>query len=151
MTSENLITEELKKSIGVESPPLEVEIEKGAIRRFAEAIGDPNPLYRDEAYARQSRYRGIIAPPTFLRSVVPAVPDVSQFKLPVKRILDAGSEWAYFTTVHAGDKLRVSIKLANASERTGSLGKMLFLSYEITYKKSSGELLATHKASLIYY
>ncbi len=151
MTTEKLITEELRRSIGVESPPLEVEIEKGAIRRFAEAIGDPNPLYTNEAYARKSHYGGTIAPPTFLRSVTPTIPDLSRFNLPVKRILDAGSDWEYFAPIYAGDKLRVTIKLANAAERTGSLGRMLFMSYEITYRKSSGEVAATQKVALIYY
>ena len=28
-------------------PPLTFEVEKGAIRKLAEAIGDPNPLYVD--------------------------------------------------------------------------------------------------------
>lgn len=151
MTTEKLITEELRKSIGVESPPLEVEIEKGAVRRFAEAIGDPNPLYWDEAHARKSRYGGIIAPPTFLRSITPTIPDVSQYNLPVKRILDAGSDWEYSAPVRAGDKLLITLKLANAVERKGSLGQMLFTNYEITYKRPSGEVVATQKATLIYY
>ena len=34
--------------IGRESKPVVHEVEKGAIRRFAEALGDPNPLYQDE-------------------------------------------------------------------------------------------------------
>jgi len=33
------------------------------IRRFAQAIDDPNPLYYDEEYAKKTIYKGIIAPP----------------------------------------------------------------------------------------
>lgn len=33
------------------------------IRHFAYAVGDPNPLWRDPAYARSTRWGGIIAPP----------------------------------------------------------------------------------------
>ena len=40
-------------------------IEAGHIMMFARAIGDPNPIYRDAAYARASGFGGIIAPPTF--------------------------------------------------------------------------------------
>ena len=43
-------------------------VERGAVRRFAEAIGDPNPLYVDEGAAKESRYGGLIAPPTFPRT-----------------------------------------------------------------------------------
>ena len=51
--------------IGAWAEPFIVEVEKGAIRRFADAIGDPNLLYRDEDYARRHGYAGILALPTF--------------------------------------------------------------------------------------
>ena len=69
MTTQSLITDSMRKAIGTESAALTVDIEAGAIRKFAEAIEDSNPLYRDEAAARHSLHGGIIAPPTFLRSV----------------------------------------------------------------------------------
>src|SRR6476469_7924704 len=37
-----------------------------AILRFAEGIGDDNPLWTDEAYAASTSYGGIIAPPSFI-------------------------------------------------------------------------------------
>ena len=39
------------------------------MRKFAEAIGDANPLFVDEAVAKRSRYGGLIAPPTFPRTL----------------------------------------------------------------------------------
>src|SRR3954453_23843196 len=51
--------------IGVRSKPVVNWIERGAVRRFAEAIGDPQPIYCDEDAAMLSRYGGLIAPPTF--------------------------------------------------------------------------------------
>jgi acyl dehydratase len=35
-----------------------------AILKFAHGIGDANPLWTNEAYARKSPYGGIIAPPS---------------------------------------------------------------------------------------
>ena len=67
MSEESLITDKMRKAIGVESEPLLYDVDKWHIQRFAEAIGDPNPLYQDEAAARKTRYGGIIAPPTFFR------------------------------------------------------------------------------------
>lgn len=49
--------------------PVSNLVERGAVRKFAEAIGDPNPLYVDEAVAKGSRYGGLIAPPTFPRTL----------------------------------------------------------------------------------
>ena len=51
--------------IGRESEPVLHEVEKGQIRRFAEALGDPNPLALDEAAAKAAGYTGLVAPPTF--------------------------------------------------------------------------------------
>ena len=61
--TESIITEEMRKSIGVESEPSIVEVEKEPIRRFAAAMGNPNPLHYDEEYAKKMGYRSIVAPP----------------------------------------------------------------------------------------
>ncbi|MDX6379660.1 MAG: hypothetical protein QOI57_684 [Rubrobacteraceae bacterium] len=54
--------------IGHRSEPVLNVVEKGAVRKFAEAIGDPNPLYVNEEAAKASRYGRLIAPPTFPRT-----------------------------------------------------------------------------------
>jgi hypothetical protein len=43
-------------------------IEAGHIMMFARSIGDPNPIYSDEAYAETSEVGAIIAPPTFVQA-----------------------------------------------------------------------------------
>jgi acyl dehydratase len=42
---------------------------------FARAVGDPNPVYYDEAYAAGSEVGGIIAPPTFAQASAHFDPD----------------------------------------------------------------------------
>ena len=70
MTQESVISQQMRDAIGVESEAITHEVEKGAIIKFAQAIGDTNPLFNDEGVARQTRYGGIIAPPTFMRSLI---------------------------------------------------------------------------------
>ena len=55
----------MKDAIGVESEPVVNDVEKGAIIKFAQAIGDESPVFNDEDAARQTKYGGLIAPPTF--------------------------------------------------------------------------------------
>jgi hypothetical protein len=43
-------------------------VEAGHILMFARSIGDPNPIYEDEEYARTTEVGHIIAPPTFIQS-----------------------------------------------------------------------------------
>ena len=41
------------------------EVSRVKIAEFADAIGDPNPVYRDRAAAVAAGYPDVIAPPTF--------------------------------------------------------------------------------------
>src|ERR1044072_5172491 len=52
--------------VGVKGPPIPAPepVERGAIRRFVQAIMDPDPLYSDESYAI-SRFGFVVAPPLF--------------------------------------------------------------------------------------
>ena len=63
------VIERWRSLVGESSAPVANLIERGAVRKFAEAIGDPNPLYVDEAVAKGSRYGGLVAPPTFPRTL----------------------------------------------------------------------------------
>ncbi len=146
----SLITDGLRGAIGVASEPLTHEVERGAILRFADAIADPNPLYRDEAHARRSGYGGIIAPPTFLRTLQPGPPTV-QWQSPLHNRLDGGSEWRYLEPVHPGDRITVVETLIDVKERTGRLGPMVILTRELTYTNQLGRLVAVQRWTLITY
>ncbi|HEX2216662.1 MAG TPA: MaoC family dehydratase N-terminal domain-containing protein, partial [Xanthobacteraceae bacterium] len=52
---------------GKSFPPYEFHVERGKIREFADALGDPNPIYRDPEHAKQ-KAGGILAPPTLTRT-----------------------------------------------------------------------------------
>src|SRR4030042_4787005 len=56
------VPEELQKLVGTINEPWVMEVERGAIKRYAEAIEDPNPLYYDVEHARKMGYRDIVAP-----------------------------------------------------------------------------------------
>jgi acyl dehydratase len=45
------------------------EVSREHIRRFADAIGDANPVYRDPEAARALGHPDVIAPPTFLTTL----------------------------------------------------------------------------------
>lgn len=150
MLQQSVITDEMRAAIGVESEAVTYVVERGAIVRFAEAIGDPNPLYRDEQAARRTRYGGIIAPPTFLRSTRPS-PAKPVFPMPYSGVLDGGSEWEHFEPVRPGDRISVSIRIVDILERPGSLGNMLFIVRENRYVNQFGVVAAVERDTEIYY
>jgi acyl dehydratase len=149
-TVTSVITDEMKAAIGKKGKPVTHLIEKGAVRRFAQAIGDPNPLWNDEAKARKTRYGGMVVPPTFFCSLA-GDPAAMRINLPYTRRLNGGDEWEYFQPVHVGDRITVVSELADLYERKGSLGNMLFVITKQTYTNQFGEKVAIHKNTLITY
>ena len=150
-TPATFLTEEMRQqAIGVESQPVTIEVEKGHIQRFAEAIGDPNPVYNDEAAARKSGYGGLVAPPTFLRSVRGVNLELP-FELSFSRRLDAGSDWEYFQPVRPGDRITAVARIGELTERTGRLGVMVFMTTITTYTNQFDEVVATQTNTLIAY
>jgi acyl dehydratase len=67
-------------------------IEAGHIMMFARAIGDPNPIYCDEAYAKRTSLGGIIAPPTFVDAGWHYFPDFQFRPRPSQRWWGSGRE-----------------------------------------------------------
>ena len=149
--SKPLLTEEMRQqAIGQETDPVTTEVERGAIIKFAQAIADDNPLFNDEAAARSSRYGGLIAPPTFLRSLNSPRPQLP-FKLPFTRILDGGSDWEYFEPIRPGDHITSVARITRISERTGRLGAMVFVTVVLTYRNQLDQVAATQTSTLIQY
>lgn len=146
-----LLSQEMREhAIGLEGAPATIDVEKGAVRRFAEAIGDPNPLWNDEPGAGKSRYGGMIAPPTFLRSVKIERPELS-LAFPLSNRLDAGSDWEYFEPVRVGDRITGVARIVDTWERSGKLGPMVFTLTEIKYTNQSDQVVATQRAVSILY
>jgi acyl dehydratase len=128
--------------VGTSSAPRDFEVEKGAIRRFAEAIGDDNPLYLDEAYARAHGYAGVIAPPTF--------PTTFRVPLPIQfdwtRSLHGEQEYRYTRPIVAGETIRCVSTVVDVYEKTGSLGQMTFLVTEISGTDPEGRPVFTGRS-----
>jgi len=150
---ESAVTPELKALVGKEFPPTTWEVAKGDIIRFAQAIEDPNPLWNDEKQARRSRYGGLIAPPTFLASLVneEATRLLFDMPTPLKRVLNGGNELEWYQPVRPGDRITVTEKVVNLREGQGTLGHMLFIITEVNYANQLGEAVARGRNTYIRY
>ena len=151
MIEESVITEELKSLVGVEAEPAVYEIEKGHVRQFAEAITDPNPLWHDEAYAREKGYGGTVAPPGYL-CIIGLTNHAEKLRTancPLPRWLNAGDNIECYKPIVAGDTITAVAKLADLNERQGKTGKLLFMTSEITFKNQRGELVARRRQTFV--
>ena len=145
------LTEEMRQqAIGLEGPPVTTEIERGAIIRFAQAIEDDNPVFNDEEAARKSQYGGLIAPPTFLRSIRSSRREVP-FDIPFNNALDVGSDWEYFEPVRPGDLITAVSRITDMQERSGRMGVMIITSTVTTYTNQFEQVVATQTTTGIRY
>lgn len=153
------IMDKLKQLLGTTTGPVINEVERGAIRRYAEAVDDPNPLYSDWEYARKSKYGEIIAPPGFF-GWAKKVSDESVemmskvfgtlIEAGLLRILDGGVDYDFFLPVRAGDTLTWYARFADAKERTGKDGgKMVFLTMELTFLNQNGDMVAKRRQTFL--
>ena len=150
MPDKSVITDEMRAHLNVESEPITYDVEKGAVIKFAQAIGDPNPLFQDEKAARHGPYGGLIAPPTFLRSLIPGEAK-KEFPRPFPNNLDGGSEYEFFEPIRVGDRITVTRAIVDLTEREGRLGTMLFTTAETRYVNQLGQLAATQRTTGISY
>lgn len=151
MAEESVITEELRNMVGVEAAPEVFEIEKGHIRRFAEAVGDLNPLWQDEAYARKSRYGSIIAPPMFLQDEGKNkfADRLIEIPLPLPGFLNGGVEIEFYQPMKPGDIITTRAKLVDLYEKQGKTGKLIFMVVEVTFTNQRGELVSISRNTFI--
>ena len=147
---DSVLTAEMRALIGTESEPVTYEISKWDLQRFACAIGDPNPLYSDQSAAASSRFGTMIAPPTFLRCLLPG-PSPKPFPEPFAHILDGGSKYTFFHPVRVGDSITVTRGLKDLFVKTGRFGPMLFKIRELKYVNQDGQLVATQETTTITY
>jgi len=136
--------------IGSETDPFVVEVEKGAIRKFADAIGDPNPIYRDEEAAISQGYSGIIAPPTFPVTFYPPEEPAWTVDLDRRRILAGEQRFEFTRPIVAGDVLTCRTIFKDVTDKEGKSGRMELLFQEIVGVDADGNHVFTNTKSTVY-
>jgi hypothetical protein len=125
-----------RELIGKESDEVIVDIEPGAIRKFAEAVGD-----RTEACLR-----GEIAPPTFATTIRIPIPGLSY---DLARVLHGAQEYRYTRPIRAGDRLRCRTRLTDVYQREGRLGAMTFFILELDGRDEDGAPVVQGRSTVI--
>ena len=138
-----------RRVIGKNYPPALNEVEKGAIRRFAESIGDLNPVYRDEEAARAAGYRSLLAPPTFPATFTGGVDFLSVLSINPRHVLIGEQSFEYHQPICAGDRLMVSSRVVDIYEKMGAGGVMDFAVIEDEGRDEKGELVFRARRTII--
>lgn len=157
----DLLTNEVRQWIGREAfYAAPDEIGRAAIRLYAMAIGDHNPLYFDQEFARTTRYGGIVAPPTMTCDTNqymtgPPAPDgylghVWNLPIPPSRLFRIGNEYHFLEPLRPDDHLRARWRLVHLEEHATRRGPMLFVVSHVDYSNESGTCLATNRETIAF-
>ena len=157
-----LLTEELRSWIGREAHyPAREELGRALIRYFALAIGDDNPLYVDDAYARRAGYPSVIAPPTLVCETCQyahRAPNADGYlghewplPLPASRLVRAGNDYEFMRPVLPSDRISVTWTLESIVEKSFSKGgTQLFVTSVARYRDAVGEIVAVNRETVVY-
>ena len=140
-----------KQLVGWTSSVSTVEVEKGRVRFFAQAIGESNPLYSDEEIARAQGYRSIPIPPTFLFCLEMENSSSSHIleilNVGMDRILHGEQFFRYHRAVCAGDCITFQSRVSDIYSRKG--GALEFIVLESTATNQDGVLVGEMRSSII--
>ena len=142
------------------------------IRHWVDALDDRNPVYLDEAFARTTRFGGIVAPPAMLQTWGMPRPKIQGIAerggSPVEisadnvvRALDAegftgtlatNSELEFVRYLRLGDQLHVSNELESISNRKSTaLGLGYFVTWVTSYRTAAGEVVGRQRFRILKF
>lgn len=140
-----------KAHIGHRFAPFDVEVEKGAIRAFARAIGETDPVHFDEAAARAAGYPSLLAPPTFLSSLQAQspvyFPVAALIGFDESAALHASQAFDYLKPICAGDILTLRDRVADIYDKKN--GALNFVVTDTEVQNAAGELVARSRETLV--
>ncbi len=157
-----LLTDALRARIGERAVYTAPEpLGRAAIRYYAVAVGDDNPLYTDRSYARDHGYEDVIAPPTLLAETnqyVLGCPDGDGYlghswhlDVPHTRAVRGGNAYEFGKPAGPDTIVTATWTITDMTERTTSRGvPMLIVTSEARYTDQHGELLLTNVETLIH-
>lgn len=140
--------------VGRESEPVHADITATGAQRYAQAVGDLNPVYFDDDAARAAGYRSAIAPPTYVQYALVRGRPLDQIRedglfiggssvhLRVERTMFGGEEWDFLEPVHLGDRITARSRLAALDEKQGSKGPFVRITRETVYSNQTGAVVA---------
>ncbi|HEU5158795.1 MAG TPA: MaoC family dehydratase N-terminal domain-containing protein [Streptosporangiaceae bacterium] len=130
-------------------PTAPYEVNRVKIREFADAIGDPNPVYRDRDAARASGHPDVVAPPTFPivftmseTGSALASPDLG---INFAMVVHGEQRFVYERPLHAGDVVVCESTITDIR----AAGRNELLTVETEVKTVGGEHICTAYNSLV--
>ncbi|QQX85567.1 MaoC family dehydratase N-terminal domain-containing protein [Cupriavidus necator] len=139
-----------KKHIGRVIADFRTSAPASQLRFFAKATGQTDPVYTDEAAARDAGHPGLPLPPTFLFSLELVNPPTGwrdELGIKVERILHGEQSFTYHRMAYAGDTLHFKTTITDIYDKKG--GALDFVVRETRVTNQNGEHVADLRGVLV--
>jgi len=130
-------------------------VDLSELRRYALSVEDCNPLWFEEEYAKKTRWKGVIAAPTFMHTggggsaLHVDIPGADRW--PHGGVF-AGSEFEFYIPVRVGDRIIPNVKLYDVVEKKGRFaGPMVFVTAEVTFTNQNSENVGIWRQTIAMY
>ena len=141
-----------KKFIGKKYSPIQFNVEKQRLKFFSKATGQSDPIYFDEAIAKEKGFPSIVAPPTFLTTIGYEKENpydyLEDLGISIARILSAGQKYYYFHLIFGGDVILMESEIQDIYVKKG--GKLQFIEFLSTYTNQSDLNIARSVSTLVF-
>ena len=129
------------------------------IRRFGDGVGDYNPLYRDPAYAAESRFGMVVAPPVFVYGASLGIALAINGAIDGRRLSSshfpmnyAGGGIDFHRTIWPGDRIFATERIVGIERKHSKrIGDFVLCEAAIDYHNQRKELVATKTTRMARY
>ena len=170
------VTDEIRALIGVPGPRFAAPGPLGAdeLRRFVQAVMEPDPVHWHPEAARSSRYGALVGPPLYALHAArraPGTPDpldrlaadpdwdgldvgagfggLPALEIPLTRVLNGGTEAEFFQLPRLGEVIAAQSRYVDIVDREGRSGPMVLATIETLYENQDGAPLARVRNTVI--
>jgi acyl dehydratase len=125
------------------------EVSRVKIAEFADAIGDPNPVYRDKVAAQAAGHSDVIAPPTFAIVISMAGSGAALadpgLGLNYAMVVHGEQRFSYSRPITAGDVVTAQVTLTDIRDA----GRNVMLTTSTEIKTVAGEHVCTAVSTIV--
>jgi acyl dehydratase len=175
MSPASLVTDAHRALVGQRGPRIVAEfpITGESIRRFTQALMQPNPIHWDAKASQAAGFEDVVAPPLYVMHAIrrrsaasdpldelaehpdwdgadaDTIGGLPELVFPLARVLNGGTAAEFFQCPKVGDIVSARSMYTDIAERQGRSGPMVVVTIETEYHNQADELLARVRMTIL--
>lgn len=143
---------------GVRIEPVSVLVERGAIRFFAQVLGETGQIHTDVEAARAAGHPDLVAPPSFFMVIEASANETLRrrgtpaaaalVKCDYRYLLHGDERYYYEAPIYAGEEVQFITRVVDFFDKKG--GAMEFVTFESSIVHEKRGLLVRSKRTLLH-